>query len=166
MAMSVERVSNGSGQGSDLYVLEATTSEDVLNSLTLSSRGFTCLVAWDSRRASVDEVSKVVRYLLDAGAVYVCTWGPGCERVHDICDEAQVGPFGDGEQVAMTTWHPDESLAEALWFVLDVARPEDRWVAECRATVAISIGSHEWASEMRVAFSDPRAFRARCGGDN
>jgi len=50
------------------------------------------MLAWDARAASVDEISRVARWLLNAGAVYVCVWGPHCERVHDILDEENIGP--------------------------------------------------------------------------
>ena len=162
MMASTQLVRQGNGARHDLYLLEAATPEEVL---PLPGGRFICLVAWDSRTASFDEISRLVRRLLDAGAVYVCAWGPGCERVHDICDEEQVGPLGDGEQTAMTTWHADEPLAEAVWFVLNVAVPEDRWIADCHATVGISIGSDEWARDIRVAFSGAAGSLARGIGE-
>lgn len=94
--------------------------------------------------------------------MYVCAWGPGCERVHDIVDEERDGGSEDN-RVLMTTWHANESLADALWFVLTCAIPDDCYLAGWGAIVGISIGSPRWAAEMRAAFSEPGRFRAEQG---
>ncbi len=75
--------------------------------ISVSTQRFVCLLAWDARAARVEEISETARQLLDAGAVYVCVWGPGGERVHDIIDEESVGP------------NPEESRV--------VTTPESRW---------------------------------------
>ncbi len=61
----------------------------------------------------------------------------------------------------MSTWHSEESLSEALWFLLFNAFPDDAYSDECRSAVAITIGSWVWAREVRAAFTDPGAFSAR-----
>ena len=88
--------------------------------LSLTTPRFVCFIAWDARSASADEISRVAVGLLRQGAVYVCTWGPDCERVHDIIDEEHVcpNPSSDMSGVVMTTWHATESLAEAIRFAL------------------------------------------------
>ena len=65
---------------------------------------------------STIEISDIANWALDQGAVYVCVWGPDCERVHDIIDEVIVNrnPGETDEDVIMTTWHDDEALNEAL----------------------------------------------------
>ncbi len=68
---------------------------------------------WDSEQESVGEISRVAEVLLGSGGVYFCTWGNGCERVHDIIE---VDPDPADDSVVMTTWHDDETLDEALWF--------------------------------------------------
>ena len=83
--------------------------------------------------------------------------GAGCERVHDIFDEERDGPnpLISADPVVMTTWHEDESLAEALGFVLAAAIPDDGFIDDCGATLGVAIGSAEWANEIRDAFSRP-----------
>jgi hypothetical protein len=109
--------------------------------------------------------------LLDAGCVYFCCWGPGCERVHDIIDEEDSKdglPVVDNESTIMTTWHDDESLEESVWFALNVASPDDRFFDDCKSVVAVCIGNAFWATETSKALERPRALVARVvdGGSN
>jgi hypothetical protein len=145
-----------------LYVLSVAEAEQVPESIVLSSPRFVCLISWHANGTSVDTIARVARKLLDSGAVYVCVWGSDCERVHDIVDEVSLGPEPPLvlERVVMTTWHTDEPLSEAIWFVLRCSSPDEGYEAGCNATLGLSIGSSESAAEMRRAFSDPTAFTA------
>ena len=147
----------------DLFVLELLSPADFPVELSLPSPRFACLIAWDSRDASVDEVASIAQTLLDSGAVYVCAWGPDCERVHDIVDEIEVGLNSPTvvDRVVMTTWHSDEPLAEAIWFVLMNSFPDEGYEDGCGSTVGIAIGSPMWAEELRNAFATPREFVER-----
>jgi hypothetical protein len=60
----------------------------------------------------------------------------------------------------MTTWHADESLAEALWFALFAACPTDRYIETCASVLAIVAGPSEWADQIRQRFEDPRGLTA------
>jgi hypothetical protein len=80
------------GAGRDLFLLSISRPQHMPRVISVSTPRFVCLLAWDARAAGVEEISDIARQLLDAGAVYVCVWGPGCERVHDIIDEESVGP--------------------------------------------------------------------------
>lgn len=143
----------------ELWLLAVNDVHDVATQLSVHSR-FVCLLAWDARDAGVEDISIVARALLDAGACYVCTWGADCKRVHDVIDEESVElSLTKGADVfAMTTWHDDEPLSEAILFVLMSAVPEEAHIDDCRATVAIAIGSEQWAAEIRSAFAQPSAF--------
>jgi hypothetical protein len=147
----------------DLFVLEIAAAEDLPAVLPLTTPRFVCLVAWDARNASVDEISRVACGLLRQGAVYVCAWGPNCERVHDIVDEEHVGPnpSSNASNVVMTTWHANESLAEAIRFALVDARPDECYAEDCGSTLGVAIGSSLWAAEIRTAFSSPQQFVQR-----
>ncbi len=79
----------------DLYFLNAKDHDDIPGSLNFSSPNFICLIAWDSDRSSVDEISSLVEPLINSGASYFCTWGNDCERVHDIIDEIDSYPYND-----------------------------------------------------------------------
>jgi hypothetical protein len=144
----------------DLFVLEIPSSEHLPAELSLTTPRFVCLIAWNARNASVDEISRVAVGLLRQGAVYVCAWGPNCERVHDIIDEEHVGPnpSSDESGVVMTTCHAKESLAEAIRFALVDAWPDEFYAENCGSTLGVAIGSSSWAAEIRTAFSSPEQF--------
>jgi hypothetical protein len=152
-----EKVGRHDGSGRDLFLLSIPRPGDMPRVISVSTPRFVCLLAWDARAARLDEISAVARQLLDAGAVYVCVWGPGCERVHDIFDEESVGPNPPAttDSVVITTWHRDESLVDTLDFVLTAATPDDRFLEACGATLGIAIGSAQWTEAIRDAFSRP-----------
>jgi hypothetical protein len=144
-----------------LFSLEIP-SAGALPHLALPARNFVCLLAWDARAASVDEVSALVEPLLRAGASYFVCWGPDCERVHDIIDEIASYPDNDfgvpEDSCIMTTWHSSEPLCAALWFFLVNSAPHEHYQDSTRAALAISIGSSAWAAEVVEALDDPREF--------
>ena len=101
---------------------------------------FACLVACDFEAQAPAHVMSFARHLIDAGAVYVCAWGPGCIQLDDTVDYASVEKdLEDGQEspVIMTTWHDLESLDEALCFFMLSAVPADPWVETCRKALAI-----------------------------
>ena len=145
-----------------LFVLEAEDAQDVPKEIGLGSR-FVCLLAWDASGISDDGVLALARSLIADGCAYACCWGTDCERVHDLFDKAMVELLPDGPHV-MTTWHDDEPLDDALWFAMFNSYPDPELFDSCRSMIGISIGSKEWATEIRAAMSDPRAFSARVVG--
>jgi hypothetical protein len=116
------------------------------------------------RLPQTDSISRVAEVLIASGCVYVCSWGEGCERVHDIVDEVCVGPdpSSDDDSAIMTTWHEDESLDEALWHFLNVSWPDDRYFDYCNDAVAITIGAPlEIQQRIDFALSNPREFNSQ-----
>jgi hypothetical protein len=151
----------------ELFALELESPEALPATLGLSSPRFACLVAWDARDVEAARIARFARKLIDAGAVYVCAWGPDCERVHDIIDEEEIGPNPPltVDRVVMTTWHANDSLAEAIWFVLHNSWPDEGYEEGCASTLGVAIGSAQWASEIRDAFSRPREFASQVLGN-
>ena len=145
-----------------LFALPLASPVAFPTDLELPAGNFVCLLAWDARGVPVGVVSKLVERLLIAGACYFVCWGPDCERVHDIIDEIDGDPFtclgAPAGSVIMTTWHASEPLSEAIWFVLRCAFPDDHFFESTRCTLAVSIGSGEWAAEVATAFEAPDAF--------
>ena len=136
-----------------MFVADLAVPGDVSDILALPGRHFVCLLAWASVDQTDAEILGFMRTLARAGCVYLCCWGPGCERAHDMFDQADLerapeGPF------AMSTWHAAEPLAEAIWFALFNAHPDDAFFDDCGSTVGITIGSSEWAVEVRDAFEE------------
>jgi hypothetical protein len=146
--------------GRTLFVLDVPCLADIPAVIQVPGPYFVCLLAWDARQASTADLEAVAARLLDAGCVYAVCWGPDCERVHDAFDTADIARQPDGPW-AMTTWHNNEPLFEAIWFALFVACPDDAFVDECRSVVGMSVGSAAWAAEVRAAFAAPGEFSAR-----
>jgi hypothetical protein len=71
----------------------------------------------------------VCEWLVGSGCRYMMAWGQDCEIWHDSVDGAnlarlELGEFPDEDSV-ITTWHPDESLAEVFWFAENCADHPD-----------------------------------------
>ena len=152
---SPQRVGRDDEFGRDLFVLELPTAHDLPDHLKLASPKFACLLAWDATDVTGEDISIIARKLLQAGAVYLCVWGPDCERVHDIIDDEQVAadPNETDDNVVMTTWHSKEPLSEAIFFALENSEAARDYTDDCRSTIGISIGSTAWAKEIRQAFT-------------
>jgi hypothetical protein len=153
----VERVGRDEPCGRKLFILECSTVAEV-PALEVGGR-FVCLVAWDAAGVPEAEVAGLAERLLAAGCVYICTWGSGCERVHDIFDHVDVTRSPEGPWV-MSTWH-DEPFDEALWFLLFAAYPDPSFADTCCSAVVVSIGMAGCAAATRTAMQDPSSFSAR-----
>ena len=150
----IERLGRCACTARDLYLLKVASSAALPINIELSSKHCICLLAWDSGDATDEEKARLVERLLNAGCAYLCSWGNGCEKVHDICDEVSVGPDPDldDDAVVMTTWHK-ESLDDALWFFLNCAKPDDHYAASCGSCLAVVIGSDaNWLERITNAF--------------
>ena len=92
-------------------------SYDELSSITPPSRHSVILLAGDADGISTDIITQAADHLLASGLAYICTWGPDCERVHDIFDRSYVGD-GTTEPTLdfMSTWHSSGTFAEAIEF--------------------------------------------------
>jgi hypothetical protein len=78
--------------------------------------------------------------------------------VHDLFDAARRDHLDLPEDfVLMTTWHADESLDDALWVLLNMAMPNDEFW-DSYASVAVSIGSDEWARQIDQRLSNMSEF--------
>ncbi len=111
----------------------------------LPSNHFVAFLAADATGVETAVLVEFVRKLLNAGCVYFCVWGPGCERLHDIFDEVCF----EVEPVIMTTWHSDESLDEALWFFVWNAHPDDGYVETTKSALAISVSRIDWETQIK-----------------
>jgi hypothetical protein len=120
----------------------------------LPSAHFACLLAIDATVLDDESVITLAERLLDQGLAYLCIWGPDCERVHDlvdglvVCHQVQEG-WG---HTIMTTWHDDEPLEEAIWFLIHAAYPEEALLPTCQTRIGIAVANDDWAKELRQRF--------------
>ena len=154
------RVGFDSSTERELFVLEIPDAAK-LPTFRLSSPRFVCLLAWDADKASDKMLAQVANWLLNKGAVYVCCWGRDCERVHDAIDTADIDRNPSCDPVVMTTWHSKEPLADAVYFALNTAWPDEGYAVGCGCVLAVCVDNHEMAEAVRGAFADPRGFSNR-----
>jgi hypothetical protein len=121
---------------------------------------FTLLLAINGDRYSDAVLSAFAERCRRAGMAYLCAWGPGCSRVHDVFDREFVNEEIRGVRGAdvMTTCHERERLAEALWFATDLGFHEDvRDPGE--SAVVIGTDRDEWRTEIRTRLQDVDELR-------
>jgi hypothetical protein len=132
------------------YCIGSIASIEQLPSIIRSApRHFLLFLAVDATDIQNEELGTVAKALLQAGMVYLCAWGPDCERVHDLFDEER-DPDEVDNRIVMTTWHSKESLFDALSFFVNRAFPADGFQADSFSWIAISVGNKEWESEIRA----------------
>src|SRR6185312_4152107 len=90
----------------ELFTLDLADFTAWPDSIALSSEHFVAFLAADSSQVDAETLRKFARWLLDAGCVYFCAWGPGCGRMHDIFDMECF----EMEPIIMTTWHDGDTL--------------------------------------------------------
>jgi hypothetical protein len=163
MSKKIEFIGNYDLSGRDLFFLGLDSVEETPKEIKLTSEHFACLIAWDSENASVEQISKLVETIILNGAGYICCWGKGCQRVHDIADEIDSYPYKlygspDGS-VIMTTWHEDESLEEVMWFFLNVTNPDTYYEKSLNSNLVISIGNKTWDESILKLLQNPDSLR-------
>jgi hypothetical protein len=164
----IESFGTGGVCDRELGIVELPNLESLPANLNITGPHFACLVLCDSHEYDANAIGSFAESLLVQGAVYVCAWGPDCERVHDIFDEEIVGGgpevprFSDG---VMTTWHDNEDLDDALFFFLLCTYPDDEFSETCCSALVISVGNSDWADLARAALSKPSEFLRRVSND-
>ena len=119
-------------------------------------QGYCLFIACDSVEISVAVLSQFAKFAIKNGCAYVCTYGSGCSRLHDIFDEIHVIDTldtPDDEGVLMTTWHDNESLEDALHFFVNCAYPNKDYAETPSDWIAISVGSDRYGKEMALALA-------------
>lgn len=135
-------------------------------SLEVPSKRFRLLVAADVSSANPQAISDFAFSALKRGMVYFCSWGPGCERFHDIVDEVIIGDDLTKEEfsgpstsdVVMTTWHDDETLEETLDFLTTCAVPTDGFAPDSDFRLVISVANQQWAAQAQKFLESAKFF--------
>jgi hypothetical protein len=150
----IERVGEEPVFGRKLYLAELDGLDDLPDEFAEPRPYFVLFLAVDAMDVPDPVLTAFARKTLARGAAYICAWGPGCERVHDVFDAER------GESSVITTWHDDESLDQALWFALFVAFPDESLLASEQSVLAVVVGGEDWAEHVRQRLTDPGALHA------
>jgi hypothetical protein len=142
----------------DRFVIVETPSLTWPADLQISSKYFRLFVAADTTSTSSDQIAAFARNALMSGMVYCCSWGPDCERFHDIVDEVWIASDQSSDRLlvrpgiadtVMTTWHDDETLEDALEFFVHSALPTNGYEAKSSFWVAVAVANSNWTKVMR-----------------
>ena len=147
---SILRIGRSDRIERELYFLSLPNFDVLSTRLVLPSRHFAAFVAGDAMSVDPTILRRFARLLIESGCVYFCSWGPDCERVHDIFDEV----CDPDAPVIMTTWHDRDSLDGALWFFVSDSHPDAEYDSTCGCGVAISVGDAAWAEHIRERLAD------------
>ena len=141
-----------------MYVVELPRLADYPEELERPGPHFVVFVAADVTAASDEELAGFARALVTQGASYVCTWGPGCERLHDAVDVERDALHDGSDSVVMTSWHADDTLDEALWFALFATVPDERYIETTDAVLAVVVAEPNWVAQVRGRLGNPKAL--------
>jgi hypothetical protein len=99
--------------------------DDFDSPVSVDAGGYILVIA--SEKPTVALSIKTARAWIDAGASYICAWGPDSEEVEESFDYAVILPEYGGRLpfTLMTTAHKDEPVEEALWFAFYCAKSGD-----------------------------------------
>lgn len=104
------------------------------------------------------EVRRFAAEAIESGCGYICSWGEGCELVHDVFDEAAIAV----DRFVMSTWHADDSLASALYFSLTDAYPdEDEFPDAAEAAIVLAV-EEPWIEDVRRLVADQDELARLC----
>lgn len=123
---------------------------------TSNGEGFALLIVCDATKVEAAVIGDLARWCIQHGLFSVSTWGPSCERVHDLFDQGDVAlmltleePARAESGVVMSTWHDKETLASAVeyFWTCTIAHEAKAWGP---AWIVLVIGSEAWADEVRL----------------
>ena len=123
---------------------------------------YICFIVGDASKTADQQIYSFIEQLLQKGMVYMCAWGPDCERVHDIADSVIIEKEleCDVQNTIMTTWHSNESLDEALWSALFTTWPAKAFETTCNSATIIIINNDAWLKHIWQRLSNFEQFNA------
>jgi hypothetical protein len=159
MDLGPKLVGRSSTPDRDLYLAQIQDVVEWPHRIEEPKPHFVVFLAMDATVVPDERISSFATRLLEQGMAYVCAWGPGCARVHNVFDLADIDRDAWAEDKhVMSTWHDDEDLDEALWFAVFSAWPADAYGESCRSVLAIVVGHPEWAEHVEGRFADADRF--------
>ena len=134
-----------------IYLCPSDTIENVADKTAPSSANFGLLVAMNAQNVTDESILKGAKKLLSKGLACLCAWGPDCKRVHNLFDIAaqEINDKLSGDDAIMTTWQPDESIEEALWFFIHCEFVTEKFTKTCKDWIIAPIANSEWEQLIR-----------------
>jgi hypothetical protein len=126
---------------------------DLADKTAESRANFALFVAMNAIGVEDDTILQGAKKLLSQGLACLSAWGPDCKRVHDLFDIAarEINSQLSGDDVIMTSWHPDESMGEALWYFVNAAFVTEKFENTCKDWIIAPISNPEWERSIPTA---------------
>ena len=127
---------------------------DDLNKFSVKTDNFVLLLLADYSKKPMEEIAEVARQLIDEGLKYVCCWGPECDVGHHGFDMGNI-EWEEENNKELHVWSDsvEEPLADAVWFCLYNATPDDEYRENC-STVIVNVDSAASPEELDKLLSD------------
>jgi hypothetical protein len=153
----------------ELFLVSLQSWNDWPRELDLPSDHFCLLLVGDAYGESDETIGSLADAALDDGCVYLCAWGPDCERVHDLFDtkivDRDMAREIPNSLSVMTTSHRGETLDEATEFLTTTAWPDAAFVETCRSALIAVVGDTSWVASIGHQFGK-QPSRLTTSGDN
>ncbi len=144
-----------------IVALTLPTFDDVPRKLALPSPHFVCLLCCDARDVSDRAVMDAAAVLLEQGLVYLCIWGPDCNRVRYLFDTAALIRHS---RVSVRSVHLYDDLDIALNYALNVASPTIEYAETCQSSLVLTIGRIDWDQHIHQYLDEMCGLNTMDGG--
>jgi hypothetical protein len=143
--------------GREMRFLELESLDDWPDAMDLDPPHFVLLLACDAARVKDPRLRDVARRAVEQGMVYLCAWGPECDRVETIFDEAGTDTVGGGdpEGTILTESDGEEPLGEVVRNAVRLVAPATDYEESCATTLVVTVGNESWAEEVRALLANP-----------
>jgi len=141
-----------------LFLAELSYVEDWPITIAEPAPAFVVFSALDARGISPGALNMFAAKLLRQGCVYLCAWGPQSGRVQEETDAAdkEVNPPAGR---AMTSWHEEERIDEALYVALF-----DAFHKETEIDGLLAIVDPRWSEHVEARLRDPKQLHREIFG--
>ncbi len=117
----------------------------------IPNKHWLCFMLTD-HKPDLEKFTEFVETSVQNDIVYFCAYGKYCELIHDQFDESFVAMEvfkGYEGRTVMTTWHNDESLADAFWFCFMTDLYKEGIDSESMPIVVIDLDGVDRVTELR-----------------
>ena len=130
-----------------VYLCEVDGWDELIN-FSAKTDNFVLLLLADFSRKTIEEIASVAKRLIDNGLKHICCWGPENTLGHMGFDLGNIEWEEENENsLHVTSTCHDEPLAEAVWYCLYCANPDDEYWTSC-SKIIMNVNGRVSASEL------------------
>jgi hypothetical protein len=137
-------------KGRQLELIGVPTLADLPGALGERKAPFILFIATGTTTIPETALCGLCEQVLGLGAVYISCWGPQSSFLEACFDHAEAALHPEATSVVRTTSHENDSLEDAIWFVVHSAYPDDAYEDGWKHLVLCAVGSEDWRRRARV----------------